>query len=408
MASKTEEKDRPRGAAATIEADAPAATAGAPTDEAAGPLVVGSGRDLETLETYGLKSAEVAILRKTVCKGAPPEMMAFFLAFCKRRKLDPFSRHVYLMPTRDNNETKWQIVSGIDGLRTIASRNVLYRGQSRPKWTFETIEEDGVEVYREFVKEDSKWGNIAGKRVPEECEVVVYRAIPGAPFDVPPMAFYGVCRFDEFVQRGQGGKIQGNWEKQPEHQLSIRAEAMALRKAFPEDVGSIYTEEELRDVEARERAVAVDEVAPPPLDGDPEDEQINTLAGFLNWPLAMVHAQLRQRGGDKAALLAYMQEEALKKDGSRRSREDAEDAQFREVPPEAVTKATRDRLFGALSRFDPPITDKPDRIRWCKSHGVDVGSFTELTEAQASGLLQMAFDELGESPEDDDRQGSML
>jgi phage recombination protein Bet len=198
--------------------------------------------------TYGLTDSEYAILLKTTCKDAPREMAGFFLAFCKRAGLDPFRKHVYLWKQKDNGEDKWQIVTGIDGLRVIASRNSLYRGQSEPTWEY-VLDENGKPAT--FRAEHSKYGGIAGKRMPLSCTVVVYRAIGtlaarGIEQRDLWLPFYGIARFDEFVKK-RDGKIHGNWENQPEHQLRIRAEAMALRMAFPEDVGGIYLEDELAD-----------------------------------------------------------------------------------------------------------------------------------------------------------------
>jgi phage recombination protein Bet len=255
-------------------------------------------------KTYGISDAEYAILTKTVCKNAPREMAAFFMAFCNRRRLDPFAKHVYLANMGWDERPDWQIVTGIDGLRTIASRNALYRGQSKPAWDYDTDEKECIKT---FAAQDSKNGKIAGKRKPLECEVVAYRAIPNAPIKHDALPFYGIARFDEFVKRNRDGKIIGNWESQPEHQLRIRAEAMALRMAFPEDVGSIYLEDEVRDRGPEPNVIEGEFTQSDGVDvlSDPEVVECAKALGFMRNKLVL---ELEAVGGDPERFKARLRE----------------------------------------------------------------------------------------------------
>src|ERR1700761_4734893 len=96
---------------------------------------------------YGLTDTEYKVLLATTCKDAPREIAGWFVLFCKHRRLDPFSKQVYLWNDKyeDRNTPngpvkvpvgQWQVVTGIDGLRVIASRSPYYRGQLRPVWTY--------------------------------------------------------------------------------------------------------------------------------------------------------------------------------------------------------------------------------------------------------------------------------
>lgn len=257
---------------------------------------------VEIMETYGLRDAEYSVLLRTVCKHAPREIAAFFMLFCLKRGLDPFSKQVYLWADKMENGVPvpgctWNIVAGIDGLRAIASRSPYYRGPKRPIWTYEAdpSQPDGI---RRFTKEDSRYGNIVGKRVPEACEVAILRAVPQAPTNPAIyMEFIGIARFGEFCKT-RTGKVYGNWEDQPEHQLRVRAEAMALRMAFPEEVGGIYTEDELRE----SRAPQMQMIEGVPAEAPSFSEEVLALAKRAGWSQKMLEAQL-QRYGDHGKLL---------------------------------------------------------------------------------------------------------
>ena len=274
---------------------------------------------------YGLTDTEYKVLLATTCKDAPREIAGWFVLFCKHRRLDPFSKQVYLWNDKyeDRNTPngpvkvpvgQWQVVTGIDGLRVIASRSPYYRGQLRPVWTYEPDPEQRDGIAR-FVKADSHYGKIAGKRRVEQCEVVVRRAIPQAPADSSLyLEFAGIARFDEFVKLNRDNKIFGNWEVQPEHQIRIRSEAMGLRMAFPEEVGGIYLQEELAD-----RADAPTSDGPPAVAlpaADPRDDEIDRLRRVLGWTAAKVRLEGDKYGGGKDGTLEMLEKAVAEKAGA--------------------------------------------------------------------------------------------
>jgi phage recombination protein Bet len=372
--------------------------------------------------TYGLSEAAYAVLQKTVCKGAPREIAAFFMLFCKNRNLDPFTRQVYLWPEKTDDQgnprpgTRWNIVAGIDGMRAIASRSPLFRGQARPAWTYVLDDEEPDGIAR-FEKTESKYEKIGGKRVPDDCTVISRRAIPqDAANPNLYLEFYGIARFEEFVKVDAKGKIYGNWETQPEHQLRIRAEAMALRMAFPEEVGGIYTEDELRDgrLEAEPtqpgNALAAtngESAAPQPADAEAE---ANELIGKLRLNSAQREVY-RKRYTNFEDWLKYLRAEVAKKEaGPRKALEMAqrppetpaqenarEQQEVREATEPAATPAgasaprvekPNNPLFGALAKLG--IKSKPDRLDFAKAHGVVIESFNDLTDEQRAHLLEIA------------------
>jgi RecT family protein len=273
----------------------------------------GSGKDDATMETYGLTSAEVAILATSYLAEAPRVWQAYFLTFCKRRNFDPFAKVVYLTKARAKNENgtwedRWQIVTGINGYRTISARSSLYRGQSRPVWT---KDEDG----RDY------------------CEVIVYRAVPNSAGRNPMtgeivtpetiLPHYGIAYLDEFMvtkdetvwvqddpddettRRKVERKVPvGNWGRMgTRRMISVRAEANGHTKAFPEETSGLLLEDEARDsflLEQMERENARPiQAALPVLPGSEWDDEIEAARNKLKMTVAAMNVQIQRFGGDK-------------------------------------------------------------------------------------------------------------
>ena len=110
---------------------------------------------------------------------------------------------------------KWSCQVAIDGLRSKAEETGRYDGQDEPEFS----REDGQLVAR----------------------VRVYRKGITRPF-------VGVAYWNEFVQtygRGDRAEPTRMWAQMPRHMLAKCAEALALRKAFPEELAGLYTSEEM-------------------------------------------------------------------------------------------------------------------------------------------------------------------
>lgn len=175
---------------------------------------------------------------------ATPGDLNLFRHVCQRTGLDPFSRQIYMIKRWDSQAStnKWTIQTGIDGLRIIADRRTgLYAGQTDPQW----CGEDGV--WRDF------W---VGSRPPVAARVGVIRR----DFDRPIMA---VAMFMEYAQTKRGGDLTHMWAEKPALMIAKCAEALALRKAFPNDLAGLMTPEEMdRDDRPAGRVVAQSERRP--------------------------------------------------------------------------------------------------------------------------------------------------
>lgn len=154
---------------------------------------------------------QVALITNTVAKGATPDELKLFLYTASRTGLDPLTRQIHFVK-RGGQMT---VQTGIDGYRAIAERSGTLAGI-----------DDAV-----FDSED-------GPR-PNKASVTVYRLINGER--VP---FTASARWSEYAV--EGGFM---WKKMPYLMLAKCAEALALRKAFPNDLTGLYTNEEMQQAD---------------------------------------------------------------------------------------------------------------------------------------------------------------
>jgi phage recombination protein Bet len=160
-------------------------------------------------------SRQIEIIRRTVAVGVPEAEFAFFLEVCKHRNLDPFNREIYGFM---GSGGKLTIQVSIDGLRLIAERSGKYRGQIGPLWCG-----DDAVWHEEWLL----------KTPPTAAKVGVLRE----GFLHPVWA---VARFESYYQ-----DRSPVWKKMPDHMLAKCAESLALRRAFPAEMGGLYTHEEM-------------------------------------------------------------------------------------------------------------------------------------------------------------------
>lgn len=165
-----------------------------------------------------LRDDQIDLIRRTIAVGATDQELKLFLYQCERTGLDPLARQIYSIKRAGKMVTQ----IGIDGARLVAQRTGRYAGQDGPYW----CGDDGVWV--------DVW---LSKDAPRAAKVNVY--LMGIERGTP-----GVAHWDEYAQI-YNGKPTDMWKRMPALMLAKCAEMLALRKAFPQELSGLYTQEEM-------------------------------------------------------------------------------------------------------------------------------------------------------------------
>lgn len=213
-----------------------------------------AAKSLATIEPDQQQFTEqqVAILRQLGIEDATQGDLDLFFHYCRSTGLDPFRRQIYMIGRNtkvvewvDNASgegrrkverfvTKYTIQTGIDGYR----RNGREAAKAlRDELRFEGPFFTGVDDFH--VAEDGEviqhWRKVwpAGSP-PHAARFVIYRN--GEEFE-------GIAHYDEFVQTNFDGKPNSMWSKMPRNQIAKCAEALAWRRAYPDDFSGLVLED---------------------------------------------------------------------------------------------------------------------------------------------------------------------
>lgn len=146
------------------------------------------------------------------------EDMLLFMYVAKRTGLDPLTKQIYAIFRWDSRQgkEKMTIQASIDGMRLVAQRTKGYAGQD------DVIYDDESKTY------------------PGKATVTVYKLMGRER-----VSFTASARWGEYVQKDSKGMPMVMWAKMPYLMLGKCAEALALRKAFPNELSGIYAPEEM-------------------------------------------------------------------------------------------------------------------------------------------------------------------
>ncbi len=161
------------------------------------------------------------LVRRTLCPEAQNLELELFAEVCRRTALDPFARQIYLIVRGQGDRRKATIQTGIDGFRLIADRTGCYAGSDDPVFRGEL--QAGKDVY------------------PETATVTVWKLVQGQR-----CPFAATARWREYYPGDAQGAM---WRKMPYTMLGKCAEALALRKAFPQDLSGLYIREEMEQAD---------------------------------------------------------------------------------------------------------------------------------------------------------------
>jgi phage recombination protein Bet len=216
----------------------------------------------ETNELIQFKKEQIDLIKQQIAPEATNDELKLFLYQAQRTGLDPLTRQIYCIhrnvKTIEYGKDVWKkkmlIQTSIDGFRVIAERSGEYAGQDEPIYT----EENGKLI---------------------SCKITVYK-FRG---DVRYPASVGVAYLLEYAQ------ATPIWNKMPRVMLAKVAEALALRKAFPQDLSGLYTSDEMADAPANNffkepegQMKNLSNIASDELKESAEEQRINKLKDALS------------------------------------------------------------------------------------------------------------------------------
>lgn len=171
-----------------------------------------SAGDVPVISPQIFTREQIDLIKRTVAVGATDDELKLFLYTCQKRRLDPLAKQIYFQKRRaKNGPDRVTIITSIDAYRLTADRTGLYAGNDDPV----------------FDSEES----------PSKASVTVWKFIRDTR-----CPFTASARWDHYYPGDDLGFI---WRKMPHLMLGKCAEALALRKAFPEELGGLYIDEEM-------------------------------------------------------------------------------------------------------------------------------------------------------------------
>ena len=217
--------------------------------------------ELQVADAYNIviTAEQKELVKKTVFPDATDAELQLFFFDCTRRGIHPLDKLIH--PTKRNG--KYTPITSIDLFRQRASESGEHMGTEDAVYTGDPGQKDFA------------------------ASVTVYKHLRGEK-----CAFTATARWSEYFP----GEKQGfMWGKMPHLMLAKCAEALALRKAFPQQLHGLYTNEEMAQAETPTIKPNIPQVRPrndtttisPPTDkytGEPKQEADGPVSEAVTLP----------------------------------------------------------------------------------------------------------------------------
>ncbi len=176
------------------------------------------------------------IIREMFADGCTDDELAVLLYQAKRRRLDPLSGQIRGIK-RWNAQKGRQIMTvqtSIDAFRLIAQRTGTYGAGPAPEFRVEMIP-----------NQKDKEGNPLPDRRELIARVTLRKLCGNREAGWTWLDVTDEARWSEYVQTKQDGSTVRMWQQMPHNQLGKCAEAKTLRRGWPEELGGMYTDDEM-------------------------------------------------------------------------------------------------------------------------------------------------------------------
>lgn len=285
----------------------------------------------------------MGVLRTSLYPGAQDNSIKMVINWCRAQNKDPMKKPVHIVPMRVKDpvtkEYSWRdvLMPGIGDYRTDAARTGEYAGIDDANFGPDVTETlSGVEI-----------------TYPSWCEVSVFRMVNGQRCAFSSGKVW--WRETYATARNDTDAPNTMWKKRPRGQLEKCAEAMALRRAFPE-VGAVQTADEM---EGR--------VIEPDFAGATIDGTTGEVTGGIKQP------QSRR--------------EAAQQQGAGSDRKDPPSAPPPQTPPPASSGGEPLATVGAIAFLRKKIAAAgKTEADVCEKHGIT--TLDGITEATWSDIKQ--------------------
>jgi phage recombination protein Bet len=157
-----------------------------------------------------ITNEQIELIKKTVAKDATPQELQLYFYDCQRRGIHPLDRLLHFT----KRGGKYTPIVSIDYMRSQAASTGEYAGSDDAQ----------------FVNEGTS---------DFQATVTVHRIVKGVR-----CPFTATARWSEYSVESSP-----MWKKMPYTMLSKCAEALALRKAFPQQIQGLYTREEMEQAD---------------------------------------------------------------------------------------------------------------------------------------------------------------